>query len=148
MVNCTRLDRQADGFDKTTRVHRYYGILKIWIKWLNRKNNNHLSQFFFFFSGLDSFTSFQLMEHVKQLSQSRVVVCVVHQPNSQLLELFDDIMVLANGQNLYSGPLDQLVPYLAEAGFTCPSFYNRADFGKQIIYSWTWFLFQFSQRKV
>jgi hypothetical protein len=44
--------------------------------------------------------------------------------------MFDDIYVMAEGHCLYSGPTGDLTSVFEEAGFQCPTFYNRADFGK------------------
>ncbi|KAJ4429955.1 hypothetical protein ANN_22159 [Periplaneta americana] len=84
-----------------------------------------------FFSGLDSVSSLQVISHLKSLAQSgRTVICSIHQPSSQLLEVFDDIYLLAGGQCLYSGPLDDMINVFKEVGFTCSMYYNRADFGR------------------
>lgn len=82
-------------------------------------------------SGLDSESSYQIIAYLKDMArQGRCVVSVIHQPSSDLLELFDDIYVVADGQCLYRGPLEQLTSTFAEVGLVCPQYYNRADFGK------------------
>lgn len=82
-------------------------------------------------SGLDSESSYQVIRYMKELArQGRCVVSVIHQPSSELLELFDDLYVVADGRCMYQGALDDLVPTLTEAGFVCPQYYNRADFGE------------------
>jgi hypothetical protein len=54
--------------------------------------------------------------------------------------MFDDIYVIAEGQCLYNGPISDLTSVFKEAGFPCPSFYNRADFGKsKCVYNYTEF---------
>lgn len=83
------------------------------------------------FSGLDSSSSVQVVSHLKALSRGgRTIVCVIHQPSSRLFEMFDDIYLLVDGQCLYNGTVDDMVPVLENAGFKCPKYYNRADFGK------------------
>ncbi|PSN45945.1 ATP-binding cassette sub-family G member 1 [Blattella germanica] len=80
-------------------------------------------------SGLDSSSSLQVISYLKSLSQTgRTVICTIHQPSSRLFEMFDDIYLLSQGQCLYSGPLDQLTAVFEEEGFTCPKYFNRADF--------------------
>uniref|UniRef100_A0A2M4AAC3 Putative transporter abc superfamily breast cancer resistance protein n=1 Tax=Anopheles triannulatus TaxID=58253 RepID=A0A2M4AAC3_9DIPT len=80
-------------------------------------------------SGLDSVASYQVISYMKDLAlQGRCVVSVIHQPSSELLELFDDVYVVADGRCLYQGSLDNLITTFAEAGFQCPPYYNRADF--------------------
>ncbi|KAJ4429960.1 hypothetical protein ANN_22164 [Periplaneta americana] len=80
-------------------------------------------------SGLDSVSSMQVISHLKSLAQSgRTVVCSIHQPSSQLFELFDDLYLLAEGECAYSGPIDEMMTVFEDAGFTCSVYYNRADF--------------------
>uniref|UniRef100_A0A182S5B3 ABC transporter domain-containing protein n=1 Tax=Anopheles funestus TaxID=62324 RepID=A0A182S5B3_ANOFN len=80
-------------------------------------------------SGLDSVSSYQVISYMKDLAQQgRCVISVVHQPSSELLELFDDIYVVVDGRCMYQGSLDDLISTFAEAGFNCPPYYNRADF--------------------
>ncbi|EAT39574.1 AAEL008627-PA, partial [Aedes aegypti] len=80
-------------------------------------------------SGLDSESSYQVISYLKDLAkQGRCVVSVIHQPSSELLELFDDIYVVADGRCMYQGALEDMIGTLAGAGFECPQYYNRADF--------------------
>ncbi|XP_062534769.1 ATP-binding cassette sub-family G member 1-like [Armigeres subalbatus] len=80
-------------------------------------------------SGLDSESSYQVMSYLKDLArQGRCIISVVHQPSSDLLELFDDIYVVAEGQCLYKGPLEDLTTAFADVGLICPQYFNRADF--------------------
>ncbi|XP_067009790.2 ATP-binding cassette sub-family G member 4 isoform X2 [Anabrus simplex] len=80
-------------------------------------------------SGLDSASSVLMVTHLKSLAVSgRAVVCTLHQPSSRIFAMLDDVLVLAQGQVLYCGPTDQLVPAFERAGFACPQYYNRADF--------------------
>ncbi|KAJ9599055.1 hypothetical protein L9F63_010447, partial [Diploptera punctata] len=84
-------------------------------------------------SGLDSVSSLQMVSYLKCLAQAgRTVICTIHQPSSRLFEMFDDIYLLAEGQCLYSGPLEQLTNVLEQQGFICPKYYNRADFAIEI----------------
>jgi hypothetical protein len=83
------------------------------------------------FSGLDSMSALQVISHLKSLAEGgRTVVCSIHQPSSKLFEIFDDVFLIKEGQCLYNGPISDLTYILGEAGFQCPSFYNRADFGR------------------
>ena len=83
------------------------------------------------FSGLDSSAALQVISHLKSLAEGgRTVVCSIHQPSSKLFQMFDDMYLIKEGQCLYNGPISDLTYVLGEAGFQCPSFYNRADFGR------------------
>lgn len=84
-------------------------------------------------SGLDSYSSFQIMTYLQNLArEGRTVIVVIHQPSSRLLELIDDILLLAQGMCLFNGPLNQLLPTLSSVGLQCPQYYNRADFALEI----------------
>ena len=58
-----------------------------------------------------------------------MIVCVVHQPSSRLVNLFDDIFVLSDGRSIYNGTLDNLLPTLQQNSLICPNYYNIADYG-------------------
>lgn len=87
----------------------------------------------FISSGLDSSSSVQVVSHLKTLAHGgRTVVCVIHQPSSRLFEMFDDVLILVEGQTLYNGTVTDMVPFFESAGHQCPNYYNRADFGNDI----------------
>lgn len=85
------------------------------------------------YSGLDSYSSFQIMTYLQTLArEGRTIIVVIHQPSSRLLELIDDILLLSQGKCLYNGPLDQLLLTFSSVGLQCPQYYNRADFGMSV----------------
>ncbi|PVV02779.1 hypothetical protein BB560_002757 [Smittium megazygosporum] len=80
-------------------------------------------------SGLDIFTSILVVKILKQISKSgQTVICVIHQPSSEILSMFDNVVVLSDGEMAYFGPQDKMVDYFASIGYTCPQFSNPADF--------------------
>ncbi|TDG46545.1 hypothetical protein AWZ03_006983 [Drosophila navojoa] len=80
-------------------------------------------------SGLDSVATYQVMGYLQRLAHNgRIVVCVVHQPSSRLMQLFDDILVLAHGEVLFAGAQHEMLESFQAAGFSCPQYYNPADF--------------------
>ncbi|KAG7202357.1 hypothetical protein KM043_018684 [Ampulex compressa] len=85
-------------------------------------------------SGLDSASSMQVITLLQNMAQSGcTVVCTVHQPSSQMISRFDDILVLNEGKSMYCGPQDCLLPTLSSAAYVCPQFYNIAEFVLEII---------------
>ncbi|XP_011705488.1 PREDICTED: ATP-binding cassette sub-family G member 4-like [Wasmannia auropunctata] len=85
-------------------------------------------------SGLDSVASNQLVNMLHNMARANcTVVCAIHQPNSQMISLFDDIMVLNRGRCMYCGPKSEILNVYSIAGFTCPSFYNIAEFVLEVI---------------
>ncbi|XP_075978659.1 ATP-binding cassette sub-family G member 1 [Anticarsia gemmatalis] len=80
-------------------------------------------------SGLDTVTTTQCVKVLKQLArQGRTVVCTIHQPAASLLELFDQVYVIADGLCVYQGDTSAMVPFLQSVGLPCPRHHNPADF--------------------
>ncbi|XP_071557287.1 ATP-binding cassette sub-family G member 4-like isoform X2 [Temnothorax nylanderi] len=85
-------------------------------------------------SGLDSAASNQLVNMMHGMARENcTVVCAIHQPSSQMISLFDDIMILNQGRSMYCGPKSEILNTYSIAGFTCPSFYNTAEFVLEVI---------------
>ncbi|XP_050458546.1 ATP-binding cassette sub-family G member 4-like isoform X2 [Cataglyphis hispanica] len=85
-------------------------------------------------SGLDSVASNQLINVLHNMARANcTVVCAIHQPSSQMISQFDDIMVLDRGRCMYCGPKSEILNTYESAGFTCPRFYNIAEFVLEVI---------------
>jgi hypothetical protein len=50
------------------------------------------------------------------------------QPSPETVSLFDDVIVIAEGQIIYAGPIEEVEDYFANIGFHCPEFTDVADF--------------------
>ena len=86
-------------------------------------------------SGLDSFTAENVMTNLRQLALSgRTVIATIHQPNSDIFRLFDQLMLLADGHCMYYGPAAGAVPYFAQIGYPCPEYTNPTDFFLDILH--------------
>ncbi|KYM75697.1 ATP-binding cassette sub-family G member 1 [Atta colombica] len=85
-------------------------------------------------SGLDSVTSNQLISMLHDMAKENcTIVCAIHQPSSQMISFFDNIMVLNRGRCIYCGPKSEILKTYSIAGFTCPSFYNIAEYVLEVI---------------
>jgi len=80
-------------------------------------------------SGLDSFQALAVMECIKGLATNgRLVVSVIHQPRSQIYSMFDQMLLLSGGKDVYFGKAEAALEYFRATGYTCPEDFNPADF--------------------
>ncbi len=81
-------------------------------------------------SGLDAFNAFNVVECLVTLAKTynRTVIFTIHQPRSNIVALFDRLILLANGKTVYSGPFATCQQYFDNAGYSCPPGFNIADY--------------------
>ena len=80
-------------------------------------------------SGLDTYTAYSLVNNLKDLTKTgRTVVSTIHQPSSDILNLFDNLILLNQGQVVYQGKVSDLVNYFSGIGYKCPEYCNPSDF--------------------
>jgi ABC-type multidrug transport system ATPase subunit len=79
-------------------------------------------------SGLDSTSAASIMKLLKAVSQLGVtVIAIIHQPREQIFYGFDQLLLLAQGRSVYSGPTEEAQGYFEGLGFTFPQRANPAD---------------------
>ncbi|KAM4770874.1 ATP-binding cassette sub-family G member 8 [Rhinophrynus dorsalis] len=80
-------------------------------------------------SGLDSFTAHNLVITLSRLARgNRLVLLSIHQPRSDIFQLFDLVLLLSSGATIYSGTAKDMVQYFTSIGYPCPRYSNPADF--------------------
>ncbi|KAK5162987.1 FAD-dependent urate hydroxylase [Saxophila tyrrhenica] len=81
-------------------------------------------------SGLDAYNAFNVVECLVTLvkTYNRTVVFTIHQPRSNIVALFDQLMLLAEGRLVYSGPFNRCQSYFDSIGYSCPPGFNIADY--------------------
>ncbi|KAL8667172.1 MAG: hypothetical protein Q9168_007306 [Polycauliona sp. 1 TL-2023] len=81
-------------------------------------------------SGLDAFNAFNVVECLVNLARNfnRTIIFTIHQPRSNIVALFDHLVLLARGKAVYSGPFASCQNYFDRIGFPCPSGFNIADY--------------------
>ncbi|KAM3281832.1 ABC transporter G family member 1 [Capsicum chacoense] len=80
-------------------------------------------------SGLDSAASYHVMNRIVQLAKQdgRTVVASIHQPSSEVFELFHNLCLLSAGRIVYFGSISSANEYFALNGFPCPTMRNPSD---------------------
>lgn len=80
-------------------------------------------------SGLDSFTAHNLVITLSRLARgNRLVLLSVHQPRSDIFQLFDLVVLLSSGSAVYCGAARDMVSYFTALGYPCPRYCNPSDF--------------------
>ena len=80
-------------------------------------------------SGLDTYSAYNLIKNLKDLTNmGRTVISTIHQPSSDILRLFDDMIILNQGKIIYLGEVNNLVNYFASIGYQCPEYTNPSDY--------------------
>lgn len=81
-------------------------------------------------SGLDAFNAVNVIECLTNLAKNynRTVVFTIHQPRSNIVSMFDQLLLLAGGKTVYSGEYDKCQDYFDSIGHPCPPGFNIADF--------------------
>ncbi|KAJ3342991.1 hypothetical protein HDU91_000456, partial [Kappamyces sp. JEL0680] len=62
-------------------------------------------------SGLDAFNAFNAMESLKKLAstEKKIVLCTIHQPRTDILDLFDRIVLLSAGKLVWFGTTQEAI---------------------------------------
>jgi ABC-type multidrug transport system ATPase subunit/ABC-type multidrug transport system permease subunit len=81
-------------------------------------------------SGLDAYNAFNVIECLVTLAKTykRTVIFTIHQPRSNIVALFDQLILLAKGKTVYSGEFSQCQHYFDHIGYSCPPGFNIADY--------------------
>lgn len=86
-------------------------------------------------TGLDSSTTFQIVKCLQQVVHvtDATVFMSLLQPAPETFELFDDIILLSEGQIVYEGPREHVMQFFECCGFRCPERKGTADFLQEVI---------------
>jgi len=81
-------------------------------------------------TGLDSFTATSVMETLGDLARkdNRTVISTIHQPNSDIFDMFDRLMLLAKGKIIYFNLASLSVDFFSGIGYPCPELSNPCDY--------------------
>ncbi|XP_057422907.1 pleiotropic drug resistance protein 1-like isoform X2 [Lotus japonicus] len=85
-------------------------------------------------TGLDSSTTFQIISSIRQsihILNGTALVSLL-QPAPETYELFDDIILLTDGQIVYQGPRENVLEFFESMGFKCPERKGVSDFLQEV----------------
>jgi ABC-type multidrug transport system ATPase subunit len=85
-------------------------------------------------TGLDSSTTYQIVKYMRQMVHIMDVTMIISllQPAPETFELFDDIILLSDGQIVYQGPREHILEFFESCGFKCPERKGIADFLQEV----------------
>ncbi|KAI3850888.1 hypothetical protein MKX03_035943 [Papaver bracteatum] len=80
-------------------------------------------------SGLDSAASYHVMDRIMNLTQQcgMTVIASIHQPSSEVFDVFHNLCLLSSGRTVYFGPTSAAYEFFALNGFPCPTMRNPSD---------------------
>ena len=86
-------------------------------------------------NGLDSSTTFQIIKCFQQLANINECTMLISllQPTPEVFDLFDDLILMAEGKIIYHGPRNEAHIFFEECGFRCPERKGMADFLHEVI---------------
>ena len=81
-------------------------------------------------SGLDSYNARNVVDCLVKLSRDyeRTIVFTIHQPRSNIVSLFDKLILLSEGDLIFSGDMIKANDFFTKNGYKCPLGYNIADY--------------------
>lgn len=85
-------------------------------------------------TGLDSSTTFQIVKclgDITHMLESTMLISLL-QPAPETYDLFDDIILLSEGQVTYHGPRENILEFFESCGFKCPERKGVADFLQEV----------------
>ncbi|KAF9690091.1 hypothetical protein SADUNF_Sadunf01G0159800 [Salix dunnii] len=85
-------------------------------------------------TGLDSSTTYQIvkcLQHIVHYTEATILVSLL-QPAPETFDLFDDIILLSEGQIVYQGPREHILAFFESCGFRCPERKGTADFLQEV----------------
>ncbi|KAB2027260.1 hypothetical protein ERO13_D05G022100v2 [Gossypium hirsutum] len=86
-------------------------------------------------NGLDSSTTYQIIKYLRHstCALDGTTVISLLQPAPETYQLFDDVILLCEGQIVYQGPREEALDFFAFMGFKCPERKNVADFLQEVL---------------
>jgi ABC-type multidrug transport system ATPase subunit len=85
-------------------------------------------------NGLDSSTAIQIvtwLQHLAHITGSTILASLL-QPAPETFDLFDDIILMAEGKIVYHGPRTNVLAFFEHCGFRCSPRKSISDFLQEV----------------
>ncbi|XP_068089116.1 ATP-binding cassette sub-family G member 5 [Hyperolius riggenbachi] len=80
-------------------------------------------------TGLDAMTANHIVELLSELARKdRIVIISIHQPRSELFNMFDKIGIMSCGELVFCGNPQEMITFFDDCGYECPEHSNPFDF--------------------
>uniref|UniRef100_A0A6J0U6A8 ATP-binding cassette sub-family G member 5 n=1 Tax=Pogona vitticeps TaxID=103695 RepID=A0A6J0U6A8_9SAUR len=80
-------------------------------------------------TGLDCMTASQIVMLLSELAhKGRIVIITIHQPRSELFQIFDKICIMSFGELIFCGGPSDMITFFSDCGYTCPEHSSPFDF--------------------
>uniref|UniRef100_A0A1I8EH54 ABC transporter domain-containing protein n=1 Tax=Wuchereria bancrofti TaxID=6293 RepID=A0A1I8EH54_WUCBA len=81
-------------------------------------------------TGIDSFMAYHIVKVLERMASEngKTIICTIHQPASDIFEMFDRVVFLANGKIAFLGSPSEALRFYADIGYPIPAHTNPADF--------------------
>jgi hypothetical protein len=85
-------------------------------------------------TGLDAASSLMILQLLRELADAGTsVILVLHQPRTALLKYIDNFLVLADGRDVFFGPLQSMFPFFESVELPIPLRTNPVDYVLDVI---------------
>ena len=79
-------------------------------------------------SGLDSYQATQVVETLRRLADGgKTVVAVIHQPSQHVFGMFDDLLLISEGKQMYYGEVAMVRSYMDKLGYSAEQEVGTAE---------------------
>ena len=88
-------------------------------------------------TGVDSNTALRLVRRLacEARASGGALLAVLMQPGPEVVALFDEVILLSEGLELFHGPVAELAPFLAAAGLACPRYHEIGEWLSEVVAS-------------
>ncbi|KAK3728091.1 hypothetical protein RRG08_022142 [Elysia crispata] len=79
-------------------------------------------------SSLDSFMAQSIVHTLQKMAErGRVILCTIHQPSSELFDMFSQVLLLSEGRVAFMGTREDALTHFDSLGYPCPENFNPGD---------------------